>query len=84
MLQKNTDPLLNPETNANPSLVGLIEHPLGLGIGAAGGALAGAVLGSSIAFPFGTVLGAAVGAATGALVGHGTAVTVNPAKDDLC
>jgi outer membrane protein with glycine zipper len=83
MLQKNTHPLLNPETSANPSLVGLIEHPLGLGIGAAGGALAGAVFGSSIAFPFGTVLGAAVGAATGALVGHGTAVTVNPAKDDL-
>jgi hypothetical protein len=83
MFHKNTDSL-NPETNANPSLVGMIEHPLGLGIGAAGGALAGAALGSSIAFPFGTVLGAAVGAATGALVGHGTAVTVNPSKDDLC
>ena len=84
MLHKNADPLLNPETNASPSLDGLIEHPLGVGIGAAGGALAGAALGSSIAFPFGTVLGAAVGAATGALVGHGTAVTVNPSKDDLC
>ena len=47
-------------------------HPLGVGIGSAGGAMVGAVVGS-VAGPVGTALGAAIGGVAGGLTGKGLA-----------
>ena len=58
------------------------SHPLGTGIGSAGGAAAGAAIGTAVAGPAGALVGGAVGAvaggATGHLVGEGTNPTAAP------
>ena len=63
-------------TNPDP------KHPIGTGIGAAGGAAAGAVVGTAVGGPAGTLVGGAIGAAAGALAGQGVAAAINPAVED--
>jgi hypothetical protein len=53
------------------------SHPLGTGVGATGGALAGAAVGSLFG-PIGTLIGGAVGAIGGGAAGHAVAERVDP------
>jgi len=53
------------------------SHLLGTGVGATGGALAGAAIGSLFG-PIGTLIGGAVGAIGGGAAGHGVAERVDP------
>ncbi|MFN0059487.1 MAG: hypothetical protein ACKVX7_13605 [Planctomycetota bacterium] len=69
-------------TNVASATVGPGSHPVGTGVGAAGGAVAGAALGTIVGGPVGTVVGGAVGAATGALAGQTAARIVNPTAED--
>lgn len=57
-------------------------HPLGTGIGAAGGAVAGAAVGTVVGGPAGAVVGGAIGAATGALTGRSVAEAVDPTVEE--
>ena len=49
------------------------SHPVGTGLGAAGGAAAGAALGTAVGGPIGTVVGGIIGAVTGGLAGKDVA-----------
>ncbi|HSR64056.1 MAG TPA: hypothetical protein VLM17_00405 [Xanthomonadaceae bacterium] len=53
------------------------SHPLGTGVGAAGGALAGAAIGSLFG-PIGTLVGGALGTIGGGAAGHTAAERVDP------
>ena len=53
------------------------SHPVGVGVGGAGGALAGAALGS-LAGPIGTLIGGAIGTVAGAAAGKGVAERMDP------
>ena len=53
------------------------SHPVGVGVGGAGGALAGAAVGS-LAGPIGMLVGGAVGAIAGAAAGKGAAERLDP------
>lgn len=56
-------------------------HPIGTGIGAAGGAVAGAA-GGSIAGPIGAAVGGVVGAVVGGLAGKAAGEAVNPTAEE--
>jgi hypothetical protein len=56
-------------------------HPVGTGIGAAGGAAAGAAVGLMAGGPIGTAVGGIVGAVMGGLAGKGVGEVVNPTLD---
>ncbi|RYF24587.1 MAG: PA2169 family four-helix-bundle protein [Comamonadaceae bacterium] len=56
-------------------------HPIGTGIGAAGGAITGAAAGS-IGGPIGAAVGGIAGALVGGLAGKGAAEAVNPTVED--
>jgi hypothetical protein len=56
-------------------------HPVGTGIGAAGGAVVGAAAGV-LAGPIGAVLGGVVGAVAGGLVGKGSGEELNPTGEE--
>jgi outer membrane lipoprotein SlyB len=58
------------------------DHPVGTGVGAAGGAVAGATAGSVMGGPIGAVVGGVIGAVAGGLVGRGVAETANPEPQD--
>lgn len=58
------------------------DHPVGEGVGAAGGAVTGMAIGASVGGPAGAVIGSAIGAAAGGLAGHGVAAAINPAEED--
>jgi phage tail tape-measure protein len=58
------------------------DHPVGEGVGAAGGAVAGMTVGASVGGPPGAVVGAAIGAVAGGAAGHGVAAMVDPAAED--
>lgn len=53
------------------------SHPVGVGVGGTGGAVAGAAIGS-LAGPIGTLIGGAVGAIAGAAAGKGVAERIDP------
>ena len=53
------------------------SHPLGTGVGATGGVLAGAAIGSLFG-PIGTLVGGAIGAIGGGAAGHAVAERVDP------
>ena len=67
----NRDPLTN-EPGA---------HPIGTGVGAAGGAVAGAATGA-IGGPIGAAVGGVAGAIVGGLAGKAAAEAVNPTAED--
>jgi hypothetical protein len=56
-------------------------HPMGIGIGAAGGAVAGAAFGIA-GGPAGALVGGVIGAVAGGLAGSGLAEVANPAAGD--
>lgn len=56
-------------------------HPVGVGTGAVGGGIAGAVIGTAAAGPVGTAVGAVVGGVAGGLAGKGVAEVVNPTAE---
>lgn len=53
------------------------SHPVGVGVGGTGGAIAGAAVGSLLG-PIGTLVGGAVGAIAGAAAGKGVAERIDP------
>ena len=53
------------------------SHPVGVGLGGTGGALAGAAIGSLLG-PIGTLIGGAAGAIAGAAAGKGVAERIDP------
>lgn len=57
-------------------------HPVGTGVGAAGGAVAGATIGAVAAGPVGALVGGAIGAAAGGAAGHGVGELVNPTEEN--
>ncbi len=64
-------------TNRDPISGAPGSHPVGVGVGGAGGALAGAAVGSLLG-PIGTLLGGAVGTVAGAAAGKGVAERIDP------
>ena len=58
------------------------SHPVGTGVGAAGGGVAGAAVGAVVGGPVGAVIGAAVGAVAGGAGGHSAAEAINPTLED--
>ena len=62
---------MNHETKTNTEKESPAEIPLGLGVGAAGGGIAGAALGSAIGGPLGAAVGTMFGGVLGAASGHG-------------
>ena len=56
-------------------------HPVGTGIGAAGGAVTGAAFGA-MGGPIGAAVGGVAGAVVGGLAGKGAAEAVNPTVED--
>jgi hypothetical protein len=58
------------------------DHPVGEGVGAAGGAVTGMAIGASVGGPAGAVIGSAIGAAAGGLAGHGVAAAVDSEAED--
>lgn len=71
---------LNP-ANRDPLTDAPGAHPIGTGIGAAGGAVTGAAAGS-IGGPIGAAVGGIAGALVGGLAGKGAAEAVNPTVED--
>lgn len=54
------------------------SHPVGTGVGAAGGVVTGATIGTVIGGPIGTIIGAAIGAIAGGLAGKAIAEELDP------
>lgn len=69
------------DLNADPITGEPGAHPVGTGVGAAGGAVAGAAVGA-IGGPVGAIVGGAVGAVVGGLAGKGAAEAVNPTEEE--
>lgn len=70
------------EHQDHESLLNDRNHPVGTGVGAAGGAVAGAAAGTAVAGPAGTVVGGVIGAIAGGLAGRGMAHAVNHEEED--
>ncbi|MEO5824299.1 MAG: hypothetical protein ABIR59_00240 [Gemmatimonadales bacterium] len=73
---RGTDANRDPLTGAPGS------HPVGTGVGAAGGGVAGAAAGAMVGGPIGAVVGGAVGAVVGGLTGKGVAEAIDPTVED--
>jgi hypothetical protein len=58
------------------------SHPVGTGMGSAGGAAAGAAAGALLGGPVGAVVGGAIGAVAGGAAGHVAGEAVNPTVED--
>jgi hypothetical protein len=67
----------NPD-NRDPITKEPGAHPVGTGIGSAGGAAAGVGVGAVVAGPIGAVIGGAIGAVVGGAAGHAAGEAVNP------
>ena len=75
----------NPkEANTNPDPITHEHgsHPVGTGVGAAGGGLAGAAVGAAVGGPVGAAIGAVVGGVAGAYSGRGVAEAINPTQEE--
>ena len=79
-MSQNYDTNLKTALDPKPIVELPGEHPVGTGLGAAGGAVVGAAIGTVVGGPIGTMVGGATGAATGALAGEKIAEVVNPPK----
>ncbi len=58
------------------------SHPVGTGIGSAGGAAAGAAVGAIVGGPVGAVVGGAIGAVAGGEAGHVAGEAVDPTVEE--
>lgn len=81
-MKQNNDSKSGTDSNLYSITGSAGAHPVGIGVGAAGGAVAGAAIGTAVGGPIGTAVGGAIGAATGALAGQSTAEIVNPTVED--
>lgn len=54
------------------------SHPVGTGVGSAGGAMAGVAVGAAVGGPIGAVVGGVAGAVIGAEAGHVVGEAANP------
>ena len=54
------------------------SHPVGTGLGSAGGAAAGVAIGAAIGGPVGALVGGTIGAVAGGAAGHGVGEAANP------
>ena len=79
---KQYDSRDSKDSNIKAEGSGSDTHPVGTGIGAAGGAVAGAAVGTAVGSPAGTLVGGAIGAAAGALTGQAVSEGVNPTEED--
>lgn len=81
---EGTTLVVEPEHDANrdPITGAPGSHPVGTGVGAAGGGATGAVIGAALGGPVGAVVGGAVGAVAGGLGGKAVAEQVNPTVED--
>ena len=66
------------DSNPDPVTGAPGSHPVGTGVGATGGGLAGAAIGTALGGPIGGLAGAAIGAVAGGLAGKGTAEAIDP------
>ena len=71
-----------PETNPDPITREHGSHPIGTGVGAAGGGLTGAAIGAAVGGPVGAAIGAVVGGIAGAYSGRGVAEAINPTEEE--
>src|SRR5687768_12472056 len=71
----------NNPANRDPISGAPGSHPVGTGLGAAGGGVAGAAIGS-FAGPIGTAVGATIGAVAGGLGGKAAGEVANPTVED--
>ena len=69
-------------TNPDPITGEPGSHPIGTGVGTAGGGLAGAAIGAAVGGPAGAAIGAVVGGVVGAFSGRGVAEAVNHTEED--
>jgi hypothetical protein len=69
------------DSNPDPITGAPGSHPVGTGVGAAGGGAAGAAIGA-VAGPAGALIGGAVGAVVGGLAGKGVAEKIDPTVED--
>lgn len=72
----------DPKSNPDPLTGEPGSHPIGTGVGAAGGGLTGAAIGATVGGPLGAAVGAVVGGVAGAYSGRGVAEAVNPTVED--
>ena len=70
----------NPE-NRDPITKEPGSHPVGTGIGSAGGAATGVAVGAAVGGPVGAVVGGAIGAVVGGAAGHAAGEAVNPTAE---
>ena len=71
-----------PDKNRDPLTGEPGSHPIGTGVGAAGGGLTGAAIGAAVGGPIGAAIGAVVGGVAGAYGGKGVAEAVNPTEEE--
>ncbi len=71
-----------PNTNPDPITGEHGSHPVGTGVGAAGGGLTGAAIGAAVGGPAGAAIGAVVGGVVGAFSGRGIAEAVNHTDEE--
>lgn len=74
--------LVEKDVNADPLTGAHGSHPVGTGIGAAGGAATGAAVGALAGGPVGAVIGGVVGAVAGGAAGHVTAEAIDPTQEN--
>lgn len=77
-----TDHTRGTDANRDPLSGTPGSHPVGTGLGAAGGGVAGAAAGAVVGGPVGAVVGGAIGAVVGGLTGKGVAEAVDPTVED--
>ncbi|WP_394671425.1 hypothetical protein [uncultured Acinetobacter sp.] len=78
---KNLSKEQRDQLNADPITGEPGAHPIGTGVGAAGGAVSGAAIGA-VGGPIGAAVGGVVGAVVGGLAGKGVSEVVNPTEED--
>ncbi len=72
----------NADANPDPITGEHGSHPIGTGVGAAGGGLTGVAIGAAIGGPVGAAIGAVVGGVAGAYSGRGVAEMLHPTEDE--
>src|SRR5262245_28912316 len=76
------DKKMKADRNEDPITKAPGSHPVGTGVGAAGGALAGAAAGAAVGGPVGAAVGGVTGAVVGGAAGHGVAEKIDPTVED--
>ncbi len=71
-----------PHTNPDPLTGEPGSHPIGTGVGTAGGGITGAAIGAVVGGPVGAAVGAVVGGVVGAYSGRGVAEAINHTEEE--